>query len=591
MQVLYFVIGLLLSIQEVVTPQERAVTPAQTVRSGNNLVVEARSATLARLRFEVTGPDIKEPIKFELEASQGSVSRGIRVPAGGFRTIQITAYDTKGQETHRGLTTVDIGPGRNGPFVVLLQGSPSEEPLSVLMGSYHVTLERKVIQGKLGPVVRFQGSVLDADERPVKLASSDVTWNGFDLPPGGGGFTPCPGAFPCIEFRLQPQFNPEYVMCITDYACRNSLQSSPLPTYSAISAGEYHTCVLHHNGKLYCWGANQYGQLGFHATESCRLAIPGNFMIPCSTKPVQVSCEVSEPCTFVAVSAGKFHTCAVDTRGHAWCWGRNDSGQLGVDQRVLRSPSRHEQVSPRITVDEINIKFTQISAGFDHTCARSEGSFVYCWGSNVFGQLGRSSSHAAEPPARIDASTRYLAVSSGQRHTCAIQFSRTVDCWGDNMLKELNDDPFLLQRDQPLAMERYHPAINGQVVDLVAAGRTFTCAHVEHGETVCWGDGMTGESVVLATPSTVDLRAVMSPFTPSQACAVADQEVFCGEVRATLNPTPTSNQKFTQVAAGVRHTCALDTSGNAYCLGENGYGQLGDGTTSARGNWTRVVDP
>ena len=75
--------------------------------------------------------------------------------------------------------------------------------------------------------------------------------------------------------------------------------------------------------------------------------------------------ETGEPpapeVTYIAISSGANHVCAIATGGSIMCWGNDDYGQ----------------VSERPTSGS----FTQISSGDNHTCALRDDGAVICWGS------------------------------------------------------------------------------------------------------------------------------------------------------------------------------------------------------------------
>ena len=81
------------------------------------------------------------------------------------------------------------------------------------------------------------------------------------------------------------------------------------------------------------------------------------------------------------ISAGRFHTCALDTTGDISCWGDNSSGQLGDGSRL---PS-----NVPVPVSG-GLVFSSVVAGGRHTCGVAGAGVAYCWGSNEEGQLGAS---------------------------------------------------------------------------------------------------------------------------------------------------------------------------------------------------------
>lgn len=144
------------------------------------------------------------------------------------------------------------------------------------------------------------------------------------------------------------------------------------------SVGADHTCALSSSGTISCWGSNQWGQLGGTTNQAC--AVAGDLYlvptIPCSRSPVDVGSSVQ----FDQVTAGFGFTCALSVAYEAFCWGRNDRGQLGVDstQASLATP----------TPVAGGHLFTDIDAGFAHACGVTVDKALYCWGANTEGRLG-----------------------------------------------------------------------------------------------------------------------------------------------------------------------------------------------------------
>src|SRR5438067_14626 len=92
-------------------------------------------------------------------------------------------------------------------------------------------------------------------------------------------------------------------------------------SFRQVSAGSLHTCGTSSDNRAYCWGYNFDGQLGNGSNtgpEQC-----GSFA--CSTRPVAVAGGLH----FFQVSAGQIFSCGLRTDSLAYCWGSNQTGQLG----------------------------------------------------------------------------------------------------------------------------------------------------------------------------------------------------------------------------------------------------------------------
>lgn len=181
--------------------------------------------------------------------------------------------------------------------------------------------------------------------------------------------------------------------------------------WSAVSAGARHTCAVR-GGEIYCFGANEVGQAG----------------------PVNAGSLVASPALAVSdsgwleVSAGDTHTCAilqvVGAEGSLWCWGANDAGQLG---RGAAAVGGHDPIAARVGAED---DWRVVSAGARHTCGLRGGE-LWCFGDDTSGQLGVGGAGGYEPePVRVGAARDWIAVASGLHGSCGVRAGGTLWCWG-----------------------------------------------------------------------------------------------------------------------------------------------------------------
>jgi alpha-tubulin suppressor-like RCC1 family protein len=191
-------------------------------------------------------------------------------------------------------------------------------------------------------------------------------------------------------------------------------------TYRALSVGSSHTCALDTAGKAFCWGWNWAGQLGNGATT------PGVIGVPAPT-------AVAGGFAFTVISTGRDHTCALDANGAAYCWGLNSSGQLGDGTLVSSSV-------PRAVAG--GHKFVSISEGVAHTCALTSGGTAHCWGANVAepgigGQVGDGSLVDRSTPTEVQRGITFAQLRTGRSFSCGRTPNNRVYCWGSNLYGQL----------------------------------------------------------------------------------------------------------------------------------------------------------
>jgi alpha-tubulin suppressor-like RCC1 family protein len=185
-----------------------------------------------------------------------------------------------------------------------------------------------------------------------------------------------------------------------------------------ISAGYFHSCAVARDGRTYCWGRNEQGELGIAAKASSSTPAP-----------------VAGASTFGLVHAApQFdYTCAVDGNGALYCWGANCYGQLGVDSTPDLCGVPEMPCSTRPAAVRAAGPFQSVSGSFSHSCALTATGIVQCWGENNQGQLANGSTGGrTAAPAPIVGGFSYRALSAGREFTCALTADGVPQCWGRN---------------------------------------------------------------------------------------------------------------------------------------------------------------
>ena len=280
--------------------------------------------------------------------------------------------------------------------------------------------------------------------------------------------------------------------------------------FTAIDAGDGHTCALRADGTISCWGANEYGQADAPDGE------------------------------FLAVSAGGQHSCAIRTDRTVLCWG-------SVYPRPFEAASE---------------EFQSVSAGFGHTCGLRIDGTISCWGGDVPGApdgpfdavtAGFFFSCAAPDDGAVTCwpspgsgeedtpDGSLVSLSAGSTHACGLRSDSTIACWGGN---------FDGQSDAPEGRFRE-----------VSAGGEHTCALTEIHEIVCWGNSRSGR---IEAPRG-DFRAVSAGGTHSCGLRANGTVVCWGDTADGRSRAPEGH--FTAVGAGGRHTCGLLTNATIACWG------------------------
>jgi alpha-tubulin suppressor-like RCC1 family protein len=322
--------------------------------------------------------------------------------------------------------------------------------------------------------------------------------------------------------------------------------------------------------------------------------------------------------TVTSVSAGVDHTCARTSDGAAWCWGGNGSGQLG--DGTTTASLRPVRVTKKGGAPLAGV--TAVSAGFDHTCARTSDGAAWCWGQNYFGELGDGTTTDRHRAVRVTKSdgappTGVTAVSAGVGPSCARTSDGAAWCWGGNWDGGLGDGT-TTHRSRAVRVTRKGGA-NLTGVTAVSAGDNHSCGRADDGAGWCWGanwygqlgDGTTEDrtrAVRVTMPGGAPLTGStgVTPGGTFSCSSTAGGAAWCwgGNWNGELGDGTTTHRSravrvtkiggaalngVTEVGTGGMHSCARRSDGTAWCWGSNWAGRLGDGSTTDRHRAIRVT--
>ncbi len=221
-------------------------------------------------------------------------------------------------------------------------------------------------------------------------------------------------------------------------------------TWSAVATGGAHTCAFPRfnpntviaapfdsasTSVPWCWGANQSGQTGFDSVLTTTRLVPS---------PVKSAI----PLDSTSLVAGALHTCALSRAGAAFCWGSNGFGQLGKGGAI--SSTARDSIPQAVAG---GLVFSKLYAGEYHTCGITTGGQAYCWGRNNSGQLGIGSLGDTPTPTIVAGGLNFRSLALGELHSCGVTNPSGVGggtqagpgviyCWGDNEYGQLGTGTF-----------------------------------------------------------------------------------------------------------------------------------------------------
>lgn len=301
--------------------------------------------------------------------------------------------------------------------------------------------------------------------------------------------------------------------------------------------------------------------------------------------------------TFTNISAGAYHACGLTPDSTAYCWGVGREGELGISD-TISVPAPVEVVT--------GIKFSQVGAGYYHSCGLSTSGAVYCWGGNGEGQmgLGAADSRFHLVPEPVVGGGTYVSLSVGERVSCVLTTAGTAKCWGNGEGGAIGDGDTARVVAAPTVVS------GGLTFRTTSTGIGATCAITADSTGYCWGATTPCDTLLCSlTPQPVPggFKFISLSASGLASCGVtADGASWCwgdngyGQLGISLDTTQSAvpvrvsgSALFAKIYPGVHHSCALASSGAAYCWGDDSGGQLGPGgpPTSIAGNGPGSTQP
>jgi alpha-tubulin suppressor-like RCC1 family protein len=327
---------------------------------------------------------------------------------------------------------------------------------------------------------------------------------------------------------------------------------------ATLSAGLNTTCGLLPLDRGYCFGSAP--TIGVARDTSCfddrdeTDTLKHPVRLPCTLIPLRIAGDLA----LKQVSVGDSVACGVTSGNRAYCWGSDLYGQLGNGSSALGTSLVPTLVIGAVTRNAVSL--TQVSAGGVHACGLTPVGKADCWGEDSTLQLGDDRPVNSTTPIPVNDAFTFTSISAGRNHTCALQADGVAYCWGSNLYGQLGRGT----TGNTLPLFAATDAVAGGSIRFTAisAGARHTCGLAVGGTVYCWGHNAAGEL--------------------GRGAVGADD----GSPVAV-----TGGVTYAAVDAGRDFTCAITTTGAAFCWGLNAYGQIGNGVGGGQGGGPPVPSP
>jgi uncharacterized repeat protein (TIGR02543 family) len=328
-------------------------------------------------------------------------------------------------------------------------------------------------------------------------------------------------------------------------------------TITQVSLGWSHSSALTSEGRIFTWGNNDYGQLGDGTTTN-------------RTTPTEITSQFNLHAgeSIIQVSLGIFHSSAITSEGRIFTWGNNGYGQLGD------GTTNNNRTTPTEITSQFNLPAGEsiiiVSLSFDHSSALTSEGRIFTWGNNFYGQLGDGTTTNRTTPTEITsqfnlyAGETIIQVSLGYSDSSALTSQGRIFTWGINNSGQLGDGT-TTNRTTPTEITSQFNLHAGESIIQASLGWGHSSALTSEGRIFTWGNNFYGQLGAGTTTNRNTPTEITSHFN-----------IHTGET-------------IIQVSLGIFHSSAITSEGRIFTWGYNGFGQLGDGTTTDRAIPTEIT--
>lgn len=305
--------------------------------------------------------------------------------------------------------------------------------------------------------------------------------------------------------------------------------------------------------------------------------------------------NAAEAVTYVDLSAGSGQNCALTDARETICWGYWEGEFISGDAADEKDPtSPLYWLTPRRIEQDPGFATLAVAGP---VCGLTPDGRAYCWGRDEHGQLGDGDPGEERlTPEPVATDLRFRSIATGGSHACALDTDGKAYCWGNNFRRMLGGgDDF---NEEYVSLP--HPVAGGHTFAVIAAQGGQSCGLTPEAELYCWGSDASGlrnsghhdrgEPVLIQTPVPFDTVVLGS----EQTCGLADGEAYCrgwnghgalgtGDTVSRSEFTPVSGgHEFASLSSGGGHFCGITVQAETYCWGAGRSGALGHGSYEDR---------